>query len=296
VFQIPFLLPPTAQLTVTPKVEAGVAAQLFATVSEGADHATTGEFDFKSRRLSAMTLLASAGTVGSFRVEAGVRISVEADFPFPVGSRTFVDIDKKFPIPLAGGVSPGPVNAAFATSFSDGAPDFPEGLEGLKTFKATHLGAAAAAAFVEQCYAPEELAAQPVPQPTPTPGEPADLFDAVLWPCNICIFTAGHPDLDLGTLKAQYEAGRATHPEWPPWPATIPTDWVAVLVPAATPPVWKCNTYDNTGCYDLCTFNPSTSALTVALGPPQIYPLLPATPDYDDERLVLSRCAIDPPA
>jgi hypothetical protein len=291
--EIPFLNPPIARLRVKPTVQAGIASQLFLTVSEGADHYEPQEFRFVSRRLSTMTLLAGAGTVGLFTVEAGVRISVTADFPFPVGSKTFVDVDKTIPFPLAGGTSPGNVDAAAAASFSDAVPDFPAALDVVTTFKSFQ---ADPAAFIEQCYAPQPLAEQPMPMPDPEPGNPADLFDGVLWPCNICIYTAGHPTLDLGTLKAQYEAGRASHPEWPPWPADIPDDWVQVLVPASTAPVWKCNTTYNTGCYDLCTFNPATSALTVVLGPEQVIPLLPPTPDYDDERAVLYQCDVDPPA
>jgi hypothetical protein len=294
--KIPFLNAPTARLTVKPTVQAGIASQLFVALSEGADHRATTEFEFKSRRLSSMTLLAGAGTVGLFTVEAGVRVSVTAEFPFPIGEKTFVDIDKSIPFPLAGDTAQGNVDVAAATSFSDVAPDFPETLDGIKSFKNLYVGAAAADAFIEQCYAPQELAEQPLPDPEPVPGEPADLFEGVLWPCNICINTSGHPSFDLTTLKTQYEQQLPSHPGWPPWPPEIPAHWVQVLAPAATPPVWKCNNYFDTGCYDLCTFNPATSVLTVALGPEQIVPFLPPDAKYDDERALLPLCDYDPPA
>jgi hypothetical protein len=298
VFQIPFLDPPVAQLTVEPRVQAGVGAQLLIGASEATDHEATGEFDFGSRRLSTGFMTAAANAVGLFSVEAGVRLRVRADFPFPIGSKTFVDIDKKFPIPIAGAPSAGAVSTAGGASADFVSPAIPASLSLLQPFKGGILnGAAAADAFIEECYAAQDLAPQPVPSAAPEPGDPTDLLDGAEWPCNICINTVANPQLDLTALKLQYDDLRATtHPEWPPWPSTIPANWVAVLVPAATTPTWKCDTYDNTGCYDVCTWNPETAALTVVREPKQIVPLLPPTPDYDDERFLLNGCDRAPPA
>ena len=69
-----------------------------------------------------------------------------------------------------------------------------------------------------------------------------------------------------------------------------------MLAPATTPPSWRCNHAFDTGCYDLCTLDPDTHALGVALEPGDIFPLLPPTPEYDDERDLLSNCDFDPPA
>jgi hypothetical protein len=295
VFTIPFLDPPIARLTVAPSIAAGVPSQLFVAVDEGADHIVSGEFAFTSRRLSTMTMRAQVGAFGLFQVEAGVRILVTADFPFPVGSKTFVDIEKKIPIPLFGTPASGHLDIAFAFSGSSQGPTFPEPLDYLGSFKAFHTEPAAITSFIEQCFAPQALAEQPVPQPEPEPGDPATLFEGALWPCNICIFTAGHPTLDLGTIRAQYEAALPSHPDWPPWPEEIPDDWVAILAPATTPPAWGCDTNGNTGCYDLCAFDFETNTLTVVLGPEEVIPLLPPTPDYDDERAVLAQCDFEPP-
>lgn len=296
VASIPFLDPPFAQLSVSPTVEVGVLGELFASISEGADHHQPQEFRFSSRRLSSMALIAGTGAVGLFRVDAGVRISVTADFPFPIGPKTFVDIDKKFPIPLASDVKTGPVATAGAASLDDGGPSFPPAVQALQTFKGFHYGAGAVQDFIDACYAPQELAVQVIPQPQPVPGNKADLLKGAEWPCNICVYTANHPGLDLTSIKQQYEAARISHPEWPPWPAGAPAEWVEVLVPASTTPVWKCNHFYDTGCYDLCAFNPVTQQLTVVKGPDDILPLLPPTPDYDDERALLNFCDYDPPA
>jgi len=297
VFQIPFLAPPVAQLTVEPRVQAGVGTQLLIGADEATDHRATGEFDFESLRRSTGFLLAGANAVGLFTVDAGVRLSVTADFPFPIGSTTFLDVDKKFPIPIAGSGSAGPVRTAAATAADFATPAIPQALNLLQPFKGGLLnGPAATNAFIEQCYAPDALTPQPIPQSDPVPGNPADLMKGAEWPCNICIYTKGHPQLDLTTIKLQYDAARVGHPEWPLWPATIPVSWVQVLVPASTPPTWKCDTYDNTGCYDICTWNPETAALAVVREPKQIVPLLPPTPAYDDERFLLNGCDRPPPA
>lgn len=296
VTSIPFLNPPIAQLSVSPTVDVGVLGELFAALGEGADHFQPQEFRFSSRRLSTMALLAGTGAVGLFRVDAGVRISVTADFPFPVGSQTFVDVDKKFPIPLASDAKTGNVDTAGAVALDDGSPSFPPVVSALQTFKGLHAGADEVQAFIDACYAPQELAPQPIPAPAPTPGHPADLLNGAEWPCNICVYTAGNPTGSLTSIKQQYEAGRAMHPEWPPWPASVPDEWIQVLVPAGTAPVWKCNHYWDTGCYDLCSFDPVSHALAVVKGPSEIIPLLPPTPDYDDERALLNECDYEPPA
>jgi hypothetical protein len=296
VFELPFLDPPIARLRVEPSIEAGVSSQLSVGVEEGADHATTGEFDFESRRLSRMAIRAQAGAFGLFQVKAGVRLSVTADFPFPIGPKTFLDVDETIPIPLYGAPAEGNLDLAAAASTSGATPDFPEGLDFLATFQGLYPDAASAADFVDACYAPVELAEQPVPVPEPVPGDPTPLLENTLWQCNLCIYTAGHPELDLDLIRAQYEAQLPSHPEWPAWPASIPDAWVEVLVPATTPPSWRCNTPGNTGCYDLCTLDPDTHELTVVLEPDDVVPLLPPTSDYDDERALLNGCDFDPPA
>jgi hypothetical protein len=105
---IPFLNPPTAKITVTPVIDAGVASQFFLGFAAGTDYEPFREFDLLEDRLATMEILAGAGAGAGFRVDAGLHVSVTADFPFPIGSRTFVNVNKTFTVQLAGGVAATP--------------------------------------------------------------------------------------------------------------------------------------------------------------------------------------------
>jgi hypothetical protein len=127
---------------------------------------------------------------------------------------------------------------------------------------------------------------QPTPKSDPVPGDPADLFDFALFPCNICIHTR---EEEIEGIKLAYEAELPNHPDWDPWPADIPPDWKTVLVPATTEPTWLCNSAVKTGCYDLCRIEPP-AVFVVDREPAEIIGLLPPTPEYDDERVQLAKC------
>lgn len=262
VFDIPFLVAPEVYVTIAPTVEAGAGGQFLLGAGEGSDHIENQEFRFISTRFSSATMLAGLNVAASFNVEVGLRLYVSADFPWPVGETTFVDIDKTIPVPLYGDKVSGKTLVAGAWSTGE---DTPETLDYLKTLHGTeHVGAAKTAAFIKQCYAPgNQPAANNPPATPPAPGKPEDLFDNddVLWPCNIC----------LNTVGVDYDGKQ--NPSWKQ-PYHLKSQ-ARFLMPASTPASWKCDAPAKSGCMDLCRFNPTTKKLTVARRPGQIAGGLP---------------------
>ncbi len=124
---------------------------------------------------------------------------------------------------------------------------------------AQHTGAAPAAAFIQQCYAPSQPPAnEPKAEPA-QPGDPKDLFAGILWPCNICLATAAVFDKATVIHPAHHETLVKSNP--PPGPS---------------PGHWKCDHPSKSGCMDLCTWTPATKALVIARLPKQIASGLPA--------------------
>lgn len=290
---LPFLTDesPKVVLVVKPTIETGVSSQLFLGVEERTDHEVGGgEFEFHSCRRSTMNLKAQAGAYGTFKVDLSVIIRVKLDIPF-VGEKSIVDVDHTIPIPLFGDppTDDGHLDQAVAISLTDGTPDFPETVDALSTFDEELIEGGAVSSFYDACFAPEQPTAQDTPVTTPKKGDPADLFDFALYPCNICIYTrAGTFD----SIKQQYLIEAAKHPndpDWPAWSDAIPGDWHDLFFPATTAPSWSCDDPGKMGCYDLCRFEPP-STLVVEKEPADIIPTLPATPDFDEERALLDNC------
>ncbi len=243
-----------AFITVTPKVEASVAGQFTIGGGEGSNFYEPQEFRIATERLATASLLAGMRAAASFTVEVRLRLFVKASLPI-VGSKTLVDVDKKFPVPLGG-------NTAATQTFSAGAlstgGELPETLDSLRTLHGVFQpNAAAAKAFIQQCYAPSQPPEnQPKTEPA-KPGNPKDLFAGILWPCNICL--ASVPVVDKG---------KQVHPQH-----------FDTLMGSNPPPGaghWKCDHHFKSGCMDLCTFNPATKVFAIARLPKQIASGLPA--------------------
>lgn len=279
VFDIPFLVAPEAYVTIAPTVEAGAGGQFLLGAGEGSDHIENQEFRFISTRFSSATMLAGINVAASFNVKVGLRLYVGANFPWPVGETTIIDIDKTIPVPLHGDEVSGKTLVGGGWSTGE---ETPEAIDYLKTLHDTeYVGPAKTAAFIQQCYAPGFQPAANSPPPTPpAPGKAEDLFNNndVLWPCNVC----------LNTIGIDYDGKK--NPNWKQPYHLKPQ--ATFLMPASAPANWKCDAPPKSGCMDLCRFNPTTKQLTIARRPGQIASGLPfGHPD----RAFFEQCAKDWP-
>jgi hypothetical protein len=242
-----------AYITVTPKVEASVAGQLSLGSGEGSNYYQPKEFEFSATRRAASSLVAGMRTAASFSVVVRLYINVSAEFDFIAGKvrKTLINVNKTFPVPLAGSAKTGKVYQGGTVSTGG---EFPETLDGVTTLHGIqHPGAQGAAAFIKQCYAPSQPPTNEPKSEPATAGNPKDLFTGILWPCNICVASAAV--FDGSTMKAPAHADTMMPSNPPPGPA---------------PGHWKCDDYRKSGCMDLCTFNPATKAFAIAQLPKQI--------------------------
>jgi hypothetical protein len=249
-----------AYIKVTPTIEANAAGQFGLALSEGTNYlAGGGEFKVNTSRFAALGLYSGVEANASFYIDTQLVIKVTADFCCLVGEIDLIDVNKHFPIPLAGGKPAGSaVLLASATSSSMNPAAIT--LDGLTTFAGAKPNPKA---FIDQCYAKEnETAPEKLPETPTEKGKPEDLSPK-FWPCNICIAT--------DAVIAKDGSGKL-----------LESAFSEFLSPASTLPAWKCDAKAKSGCMDLCTFDPSTNTLTVFKDPDQIAADIPATdPQHD---------------
>lgn len=242
-------------IQVTPTIKAAAAGQLGFEFLEGNQFLSSGgEFGLKRERFASMGIYSGVEADASFFIDTELRIKVSADFGWPVGKLDMIDIHPHYPVPLAGG-SPSGSAVRLATAVTGSTQVPVTALTELKTFAGVKANPAA---FIEDCYAPENVALpEPLPDHPTEKGNPADLTPP-LWHCNICIASDPVVNSETGQLLEPAHAD--------------------LLLPASTPPsTWHCDAKIKSGCMELCTFDPSTHTLTVVKNPDQIAADLPAS-------------------
>ncbi len=255
VFDLPGISP-TAYIQVTPTIKAGAAGQFGISVSEGTDNKPELEGEFyvahPVSRVSALGIYSGVEANASFDVLTELRIYVAADFGWPIGDITLLDINPHFDIPLAGDTVASNVDLATSYSSSGPKPDFPEKLDSLTTFKGPKL----AEEFINLCYAKEtEIPPEEPPKSETEKGNPEDLFEFM--PCNICFATDAVINPNTGEVK------EPAHQE--------------ILGPANTEPVWECDAKSKSGCMDLCKLDKTTGEFTVVKNPSEIADGIPVS-------------------
>jgi hypothetical protein len=271
VFSMPGLRTPTAYIYVTPKIEVGLGGELLLWGAEGTDHVNNGEFDYKSNRLQSSGVLSRAHAKASFNVDAGLVIKIKVKLP-ALPTKTLVNINQKFNIPITGNKKVGTEKKAIAWSTSrDSRVEIPDQIDLLDGFFKDYRGKSEVDQYFKKCFDPK--LAPPVadvPKTTPEKGNAADLFgDRVLWPCNICIAIGSYRH-----LGRSYGGKR-----------------VLISKAVEKPKTWSCNVDSKSGCMNLCTLD-KRGKLHIARTPRQIYESLPAN---DPNRQVFGKCSINPP-
>jgi hypothetical protein len=114
----------------------------------------------------------------------------------------------------------------------------------------TSLGSFDGVKHIQECLAKPTADGLLPPPPTYEPGNPGDLIKVIEYPCNICVgmndktFTNkdGKSETIKGFLLNLFPADESTRP---------------------ASSRWKCDLVAESGCYDMCKFNPITKELTV---------------------------------
>ncbi|MCB0365692.1 MAG: hypothetical protein H6624_18710 [Bdellovibrionaceae bacterium] len=274
VANIPFLRPPIIQVSLTPLVEAGMGGELLMFGSEGSDLREHQEFRITPYRAANAGLAMNATAEASFRIDAGFRFKLEVGLPWPVGDKTLVDINKTIPIPITGDRAQSP--QTMATIWSTGG-EYPESLDLWQSLKGDHVGPVQTGQALKACLSVPSQQVTPSKAKEPELGDPADLFKADLWHCNICVVTE----------KADYYGDDPNHPD----PVHIPS-YKAVLLPAVQPPSYNCAFTYKSGCFELCKFDKETGKLNRVRTVQQIASGMPA--DHPDKKF-MEQCSYDPP-
>ena len=178
------------------------------------------------------------GSNSSFVIEAGMVLRAIIHFPWPVGDITLVDIHPDLSIPLGGG-----------GRFTQGAEGhavsrrlWPDNTHYSEFKRFSNLGQIVdGVSFVQSCLR-HPVVDQPNPQPQAAPGNPADLFANIHYPCDVCVGN-----------DAQH-----IHQQTPSGPVNYDVDQhFETIFPSVEGASWRCDRVTKFGCMDLCSYNGS---------------------------------------
>ena len=271
VFNLPGLKTPTAYIYITPQIEVGLGGEFLLWGAVGTDHSNNGEFDFVSNRLQSSGILSRAHAKASFNIDAGLVVRVKIKLP-GLPTKTIVNINQKFNVPITGNKKVGTDNKVIAWSTSDRSiVEIPDQLDLLDGFFKDYRSKNEVDGYFKTCFDRKlEPPVAEVPKTKPEKGNAADLFNSrILWPCNICLYVDSYKWLGKrhGGLNA------------------------LVSKAVESPKTWSCDADTKSGCMNLCTLD-NKGKMHIARTPRQIYESLPAD---DRNRQVFGICGINAP-
>lgn len=137
-------------------------------------------------------------------------------------------------------------------------------------------------AFIDECFVQPPPAPSTPPAPAIAPGDPTDLFDETLFPCNVCLFLprtitgacvpeeddleddetiiCGEPSVNGMPCDTSGRCEQRTLPD----PVTLERPLQQKLVPASQADLdpslrWSCDAVEKLGCADLCRWVPDAT-------------------------------------
>jgi len=252
-------------LSVTPAVSTSAASQFNLYMAEGSFRRPVPVPPDCHQLIDDSTRLVLQSRVESY---AAFTITIEFKFFLEINlglfSKTLIDCcDPITPVNISDKQSQdGPPAGATSSTAPPASPSY-------GTFTSFSSGAVDGAQFVAACLTEPPPTPQPLPQPGYVPGDPNQLVPQLQWPCNVCVAYDTYPmvcvpKVGLPTDYAQYcqvvnnscvDTSGNNGCENDPLQGGA-----SVLFPASQPAnkQWLCDSASKLGCYDLCSYDPSS--------------------------------------
>jgi len=218
------------------------------------------EFKEPNARRSELSFLSGMEVDAGFYIHAGMNLKIVLKLPWPLDDITLIDTHPDFDVPLAEKEEGGYSTASSSVSY-DTQLHWPKALNRVTTLHGhAYNGPTETEAFLQDCYA-NPPSADPPPEAVSEPGDPEELFEDVLYPCNICLA------FDYVSVDDEgYPDGPGSDPVRVDF--DLSADQFRVLMPADDNPFsphWACDLPAKGGCMDMCAMDPVTGKLTVAV-------------------------------
>ncbi len=255
-------------LSVTPSVATSAASQFNLYMEEGSFRVVIPPADClipvdDSTRL---VLQSRVDSYAAFTITVQFKFLLEINLGF--FQKPLIDIDSAIaPVNVTGRQSQdGPSAGATSKTAPPASPSY-------GTFTSFSSGPVDGAQFVAACLTEPPPPEQPLPQPSYVPGDPNQLVPQVPYPCNVCVAhdtinaacvpKAGQPPGYDQNCQGVNETCVDTSGQNGCEIATLPTPLqggTSVLFPAPQPTdkQWLCDAARKLGCYDLCSYDPSS--------------------------------------
>ena len=261
-------------LSVTPAVATDAASQFNLDMTEGSFRRPVPLPPDCHELIDDSTRLLLQSRVESY---AAFTITIEFKFFLEINlglfSKTLIDIDTPITPVNISDKQPqdGPSAGATSSTAPPASPSY-------GTFTSFSSGAVDGAQFVAACLTEPPPPEQPLPQPAYVPGDPNQLVPLVQYPCNVCVaydaidrvcapkqgFPPDQPceDIKIACVDNSGQDGCAYQTLATPLPGGT-----SVLFPAPQPSnkQWLCDSASKLGCYDLCTYDPSSQTPLVVV-------------------------------
>jgi hypothetical protein len=242
-----------------PLVDTGFSTQLDIQHFEIADGrkmlTPTGPIDYRPGSMDewkGVNIAGASSVAARVALEAGVDLTVHLNVPLPWPLDDIdVDLINIHPVatPLESTVSAYNPSSKTAYAFTQSKASAMTG-EWFQQYHKFSGAVPSGKAEVLSCLSAPNVSQAPPPAPTYTPGNPKDLTKLLQYPCNICV----------GMNEYKYKDEKGVEHVVPGFIKTFfPADESSM--PASDR--WSCNLVAEAGCYDMCTYDPNTKALTV---------------------------------
>ena len=261
-------------LSVTPAVSTSAASQFNLYMAEGSFRRPVPVPPDCHQLIDDSTRLVLQSRVESY---AAFTITIEFKFFLEINlglfSKTLIDCcDPITPVNISDKQSQdGPPAGATSSTAPPASPSY-------GTFTSFSSGAVDGAQFVAACLTEPPPPEQPLPQPGYVPGDPNQLVPQLQYPCNLCVaYDTFHslcvpkqgspPDQPCqGVNGACVDTSGQNGCENQTLATPLPGG-TSVLFPAPQPAnkQWLCDAASKLGCYDLCTYDPSSQTPLVVV-------------------------------
>ena len=260
------------EVYVESKLDAAVVSQFALVLDEGKAPFVPPDCT-ASRSYTSVQVQSALDALAQIGIKAGVRIEFALELLFKtIHFRFNPEVTLAQPDVVAEQLVTSPLAQA-AINYGTPPPAGPASYDAFASFSG---GSEDGRAFVDACHQQPPPPPQQLPTPSAEPGDPDDIVKPNQFPCNICLYFPGTVS-EICAPKADVPDDYFCPPAINGMPCTDPNcENVAVSPPQAVNlkqvvfPVsqsglpsgkqWMCNAFEKFGCFDLCAYDPNSSA------------------------------------
>lgn len=235
-----------------PKIDVGFSSQLNLRASEAAKWDAAIPGDYRPNHLDqfkTFDIYGGTSAAALFALESGIDLTIKLRIPlgFTTIKKTLIDIHPR--AILAEAIDDGYAESSPKASVKSQASQIMATKKYFQEYN-TLKGAQDGILHLKSCMAAPAQKDPDPEAPVYEPGDPSDLLDGILYPCNVCVGMNSESWKDILGKVHTIEGFLQT---------MLPSDYNPK--PASTK--WSCDLVAEVGCYDLCSYDQVSDKTTV---------------------------------